>query len=196
MITETIRNQGKFVERPWNKLPSKLSIDKLSDDCFEIEDLFGEEPETYLLHAGSLSVPSDWTVGDEGAYRYFVIDGDLVVDGVLAMAIADLFNVVVVKGDLKAKALFVAQECQLYVLGDALLQGPLVSELSDSGYLAVNGKLQAQAVIDIGGRGEMALADFDDEPLGVDDLVERFQDRPSLEVIIEALRTGEKLVAR
>jgi hypothetical protein len=196
MIRERIRNQGTFVEKPWNTLPPQLSIDKLSNRCFEIQDLFGEQPDTYLLHAGDLSVPSDWRVGDEDAYRYFVIDGDLVVDGVLAMAIADLFNVVIVTGNLKAKALFVAEECQLYVLGNAELHGALVSELGDSGYLAVNGKLKARAVIDIGRRGEKSLSDYDGERLGASDLVERFKDRPPQAAIIEALRTNDKLVSR
>jgi hypothetical protein len=138
----------------FSRVPYDVSADWEMGPCsgcdWHVRDLFGEEPETVLLHAGTLEVAGDLVVDGADGYGYYVIEGSLIVGGMLQVAIDADYNVIVVTGDLRARALAVARETQLYVLGNTTVTGPLLSDLSGGGACYLNGKTVAQGLLDLG----------------------------------------------
>ena len=121
----------------------------LSDDDWYADDLFGEEPESVRFHQGNIVSANDLVLSDADEYGYYVVDGDLHVEGVLRLTYSDLYNVVVIMGNLSAKALIVGGECQLYVIGTTTLSGPILTTLSDGGACCFKGRTVAEAVLNM-----------------------------------------------
>ena len=118
---------------------------KLATHCGLVYSMF-----LISIIAGTLEVAGDLCLDRADGYGYYVIEGSLIVRGILQVAIDEHYNVIVVTEDLHARALAVAWETQLYVLGNTTVTGPLLSELSDGGACYLNGKTVAQGLFDVG----------------------------------------------
>jgi hypothetical protein len=77
---------------------------------WHVLDLFGEAPETVLLHEGMLEVARDLSLDTPDGHGYYVIEGSLIVHGILKVEIDETYNVIVVTENLHAQALVVAWE--------------------------------------------------------------------------------------
>lgn len=135
-------------------------VKTLSDDDWDADDLFGEEPESIRFHQGNIASAGDLVLTDVDEYGYYVVDGNLDIDGVLRLCYSDLYNVVIVTGDLSAKALVVGGSCHLYVVGTTTIEGPILSSLSDGGGCYFRGPTQAEAVLKLD-RGLLSFSELD-----------------------------------
>ncbi|MGC4122201.1 MAG: hypothetical protein QM765_47995 [Myxococcales bacterium] len=125
-----------------------------------LEDLFGVEPEHFLIHRGDLHLvgPQRFRhVPDRDNRTIFVVDGSLTVDGALALDNSDAYTPLWVRGSLTATELVLACDACLFVEGQLEVKGVLVTDLSDAGHLVVHGATAAKAWIKSGGRGCVEL---------------------------------------
>jgi hypothetical protein len=177
---EEIRSQLAFEERRYDELPEELELEEISGATWYVEDLFGEEPESYLHADGGETLPGDICLHRPDDFGYYVIDGDLTVEGALCLSVWDTTNVVIVAGDINAEGLVLDADVQLYVLGETHLNGPLISSLSDAGYALFEGPVTATGRFELGS-GETVFDSgapdlqemLDDEFIEYEDLLER-----------------------
>jgi hypothetical protein len=149
MALKQLEEVGAFSTVPYDSDPEwELSPNSGCD--WDVWDLFDEEPRIARLHKGTIEVEGHLALDTTDGYGYYVIEGDLIVHGVLKVEIDGEYNVVVVMGGLQAEALVVAWEAQFYVLGDTTITGPMISELSDCGACYLNGKTVVRGLHDAG----------------------------------------------
>lgn len=182
----------------FSRVPYDDSADWEMGPCsgcdWHVRDLFGEAPETVLLHAGTLEVAGDLSLDTPDGYGYYVIEGSLVVRGILKVEIDEEYNVLVVTENLHAEALIVAWETQLYVLGDTTVTGPLLSELSDGGACYLNGKTVAEGLFDAGAIPPWLGRKPDVPRLEIGSRYSPANCRDPIAKMLEDLRAGKSLI--
>lgn len=125
---------------------SRYNLIDVSQDSVDYEELFGGDDFEFAVHDGALVVSGPiFAVNKYGTRNVFVVDGDLVVDGTLALFARELYVPLWVRGTLSAHHLCVHGDAQLFVEGDLRLGGCLVTDLSDAGHLVVHGSTSASA---------------------------------------------------
>ena len=148
-----------FESRPYE--PDQLhDVKILSNDDWHADDLFGEEPESIRFHAGSITHTGDLVLSDIDEYGYYIVDGNLDIGGVFRINYSELYNVLVVTGNLTAKALVLAGDCQLYVVGTTVVEGSFLTTLSDGAGCYFRGATTAEALLRIGDRCEPVFAEL------------------------------------
>lgn len=149
MALEQLEAVGAFTRVPYDT-SADWELAPNSGCDWHVLDLFGEYPREVLLHRGTLEVAGDLDLDTPEGFGYYVIEGSLIVRGILKIEIDEAYNVIIVTEDLRARALVVAWETQLYVLRDTTVTGPLIAELSDGGACYLNGKTVAAGLVDVG----------------------------------------------
>ncbi len=179
MTFEEIRAQLAFEERPYEELDEELTLAEISGGAWYVEDIFGEEPETFMRTEGD-ALPGNICLNRPDDYGLWVIDGDLEVEGALCLSVRDTVNAVVITGELRAEGLVLDSDVQLYVLGATNLSGPLISSLSDAGFAHFAGPVSADGRFELGPGETVFEGEFpdlqemlDDEYAAYDDLLER-----------------------
>lgn len=179
MTFDDLRAQLAFEERLYADLSEDLTLRELSEGAWYIEDLFGEEPETYMRAEGD-RLPGNVFLNRPDDYGLWIVDGDLIVEKALCLSVWDMTNVVIVTGDLEAEGLVLDAEVHFYVLGATTLSGPLIANLSDAGYASFRGPARAmgwfepgsgETVFNSGGPNLEEM--LDDEFLEYEELLER-----------------------
>lgn len=179
-----------LVEQPYEQLTKSERLRFLSSSTWDVDDLFGEAPESVYRSKQSVHWPSDLTLTPQG-YGYLVIDGDLSVDGVLCFESIDFATVLVINGNLRARALVVSGSSHLYVRGSTTLEDCAAFDLSDGGDAYFLGGSSSRAMISVG-RDVLQFDCLSMESLR-DDLIE--DDHPDMKRVIERLKTGSSILA-
>ncbi|GAA1819542.1 hypothetical protein GCM10009682_45110 [Luedemannella flava] len=149
----------------WDKVPvaearQHYNLLTLSDDSVDLPDMFGDEPEYFLVHRGDLVIDGGVRLVDDFSTEIstlYAIDGDLTVSGPLSLGNLDSNSSLVVTGSLHAPDLIATGHGQLFVSGSLTVPGLLVTGLADAGHLVVHGTTTVGAWIEVNGRGAIYL---------------------------------------
>lgn len=148
----------------WESVPlaeaaEQYDICKASDNHVEdLEDVFGEESEGFLVHRGDLTIDGPLSIGNDPGLApdtVYVIDGDLTVNGPMRFLNADVCTPLYVTGSVTARHLMCLMDSNLFIGGSLTVGGLLMTELSDMGMLVVHGAASASAWLETWDRGEV-----------------------------------------
>lgn len=113
----------------------------------DVSDVFGEAPPTFL-HKGAVTRATDCAIRVSGEYAgLYIIAGDLEVAGTLELEQIDGGSILVVSGSVRATNVILGQEAQLWIAKDLIVSNLILTDLSDTGGLAVKGKIDAKALV-------------------------------------------------
>jgi hypothetical protein len=141
----------------WSKLPieegrERYSLIDISDDSVDLEDQFGDEPESFLVHEGDVVLDGSLVLTG-GENTLYVIDGNLTVNGPVSFKNGDANTSLYVTGSVTVRSLICRWHSQFFV-GNSLVVGDLlVTDLADAGHLVVHGSVSARAWLELAGRG-------------------------------------------
>lgn len=126
---------------------------------WSLEDLLGEAPAHVFVHDGKVEIDGDLAIAVSGDHAgVYVIEGDLVVGGMLELALADGDLVLRVTGSVRAANLAVIGQAHLWIGKDLKVAGYLVDGMSDGGGLRVEGATTAKAILEVGRGNGRSLA--------------------------------------
>jgi hypothetical protein len=149
----------------WKKVPTaeateKYDILEVTDDSVDLDDLFGDEPDHFFVHDGSLRCRGPLAISHLPEARnrtVFVVEGDLVVDGALSFENSDIYTPLWVRGSLEATNLAALLDACIFVEGDLRVGGVLATYLTDAGHLVVHGAARFGTHLALSHRGAIAM---------------------------------------
>jgi len=133
----------------WKRIkeaPEKFELSKVSDGDWFDEHLVGDEVFEFRK-TGKITVQGHVAFPRTEGYTYWIVDGDMKVDGVLSVDTWDEASVLVVAGNLIANAVYVGSEAHLYVLGDLTVNRAIISNISDAGGFRVVGEVTCPLIV-------------------------------------------------
>ncbi len=194
----------------WKKVPTEeasetYDIMEATCDSVALEDLFGDEPEHFMIHEGDVVVSGPlklFHLPDDKNQTVFVINGNLTIKGPFSFENSDVYTPLWVTGTLKAEHVLASSDACL-IVGKGLTADQLVvCDLTDAGHFVVQGSTAAKAVIDFGDRGMIEFAKKpkarlvggeDGEPLE-DAVVPAFVDDYDFEALEKAVFAGKPVL--
>ena len=143
--TYSITDLVEFIKIPLSEVKEKFNIEITSDEYYSDYDDFGWDHEPDYLHyyKGDIHIEGDVII-NEPILDYFVIDGNVIINGNFTMVNMDGVNPIAIMGNLSAKNLIMGYESMLYVLGNTTIKELLLSTLSDAGELIFHQNVQAK----------------------------------------------------
>jgi uncharacterized protein (DUF736 family) len=136
----------------------------VSDDSVNYEDLFGGDEVAFFVHQGPLTLDGPTYIRNKDP-MVCIVEGDVIVDGPLAIRDFDLYVPLWIKGSLIARDLAVGADAQVFIEGDLKLTGNLVTYGNDATHLVVHGEAQVGAWLRPSQRGAIYLPESIAAPL-------------------------------
>lgn len=190
----TLNELANFKTIPFSELENKYSFSSCTNGDWDIEDLFGEEPEEVFYYKGDIHITGNVLIEGNDEHSYFFIDGNLIIDGTFSINIDDIYNVLGILGKLNAKNLLLSYQAFLFVQKEVKITNTMFTTIGDEAACYFNDKATVKMVI---------LKDVDPDIFSTDnftgkviDAAEMLNDYEELEFeeILELILKGEKLV--
>lgn len=105
------------------------------------EDLFGEVPEFYL-HRGDIELDESITLNANGN-AIFIVDGNLIGPHTFCFYTYDAYTFLLIRGNLVLENYVQGADSQLGVLGSIMVKNTIWMDLSDAGFFAAQGAVNA-----------------------------------------------------
>ncbi|MBW1298475.1 hypothetical protein [Aquimarina litoralis] len=146
MKIQNIQDLVEFKEIPYSEIQEKHKIKKASNNLFYADDLFGDEPETVFYYKGDIHIKESLILSDlPYEYGCFVIEGNIIINGVLAIEVSDMYNTLTIDGNLQCKNLLLSGEAFLSVLKDTEVENLFYNNISDGGGAIFHNKIVAKS---------------------------------------------------
>jgi len=193
MPLQNLETIAFFIDEPYDSSAS-YSVRACTNDDWDVEDLFGDIPEIVRMYRGDISHQGNLDLVNPDEYGFYVIDGSLDIEGVLFMQISDMYNPLVIVGDLRAQSVVLTRHTHLYVLGKTEITGALVTDLADGGGCYLRGGSAFDCFLDL--NGQAAVQDERGAALSPTPLASRYDidkcDDPFAQ-LLEDLRAGRSV---
>lgn len=170
----------------------RYDIDAMTEGSIDFEDLTGGDPLRFAVHAGDLHVTGPSYISNDKPGTVYVIEGDLTVDGSLALADSGCYVPLWVRGNLVVPRLATLRDAHLFVEGDLRVEGELAMYLDDAAHVIALGAATLGSWVCFSKRGEVYLGEL--EPMLVTENDERLAAEVA-EIPNKPLAIGETVFA-
>lgn len=141
--TFTIEDLVEFKKISLSVADKKITFEN-TESAYEYEDFgWDHEPDYLYYYKGDIHIKGDLIINDP-ILDYFLIDGNVTIDGTFSLFNMDGVNPIAIMGNLSAKNLIIGNESMLYILGNATIEELLLSSLSDAGEFILHKNVHAK----------------------------------------------------
>lgn len=138
----------------WEEIPfsyanldKKFIFDNYTDERICMEDVFpGDSPDFYY-YKGDVLLKGGLKFGQGNSHSYYIIDGNVKIDGSLIVQSWDYHKALYITGSLEAKNLFTESESFLIVGKETTIKNLIYHDLSHAGQNYFKGTVTAKDII-------------------------------------------------